>query len=104
MSADKADSLCSKRVIPILTAVEKVPNGFAANFPPKDETRDDCSSICPHRWYQSEQKCSEQDRRLADCEGGLLSRQQPAHGAPSYHRDDARVRAMCRRLRDKLAL
>jgi len=28
-------------------AVEKVPNGFAANFPPKDEKRDDCSSICP---------------------------------------------------------
>jgi predicted ATPase len=27
-------------------AVEKVPNGFAANFSPKDETRDDCSSIC----------------------------------------------------------
>jgi hypothetical protein len=28
-------------------AVEKVPNYFATNFPPKDETRDDCSSMCP---------------------------------------------------------
>ena len=28
-------------------AVEKVLNCFAADFPPKDETRDDCSSICP---------------------------------------------------------
>ena len=34
-------------------AVEKVPNCFATNFPPKDETRDDCSSICPQASYRS---------------------------------------------------
>src|SRR5262245_66243465 len=33
-------------------AVEKVPNGFAANFPPKDEKRDDCS-IDPNRTLAS---------------------------------------------------
>ena len=36
-----------KVLLPLgVDAVEKVPNCFAINIPPKDETRDDCSSIC----------------------------------------------------------
>ena len=40
--------------LPFLTdAVEKVPNCFATNFPPKDESRDNCSSICPQASFRS---------------------------------------------------
>ena len=37
----------------VTDAVEKVPNCFATNFPPKDESRDDRSSICPQASYRS---------------------------------------------------
>ena len=34
----------------------KSPNCLATNFPPKDESRDDCSSICPQASYQSHRR------------------------------------------------
>ena len=37
-------------------AVENVPSGLATNFPPKDESRDNCSSICPQAGYQSHRR------------------------------------------------
>jgi len=40
----------------VTDAVEKAPNCFAANFLPKDETRDDCSSVCPQTSYRSHRR------------------------------------------------
>jgi hypothetical protein len=42
-------------------AVEKVSNCFATNFPPKDETRDDCSSIRPQASCRSHWRVSSFD-------------------------------------------
>src|SRR5262245_60411648 len=55
-----AVSLCHSniryRCLSWVDAVEKVPNCVTAEFPPKDETRDDCTSLCPQASRRSHRR------------------------------------------------